>query len=98
MTYEPDAVVRHSRQLTPGSLWRQHFGYGRGALRFHRAREAEGDGPFRPDAGFYGKLLRAALSRTPIRKAARTAALLLWSQAANASGFFYEKFRPGRRG
>src|SRR4051812_39046691 len=30
MTYEPRAVVRHSHGLTPGSLWRQHFGYGRG--------------------------------------------------------------------
>ena len=93
MTYEPRAVVLHSHRLTPGSLWRQHFGYGRGALRFHRAREGAGDGPFKPDAGFYTKLLRTALSRTPKTKAARLTALLLWSQAANAAGFFYEKFR-----
>jgi GT2 family glycosyltransferase len=93
MTYEPRAVVRHSHGLAPGSLWRQHFGYGRGALRFHRAREAQGDGRFKPDADFYTKLLRAALSRTPKTKAARLTALLLWSQAANAAGFFYEKFR-----
>lgn len=94
MTYEPRAVVLHSHRLTPASLWRQHFGYGRGALRFHSAREAEGDAPFRPDADFYAKLLRAALSRAPKMRAAQMAALLLWSQAANAAGFFYEKFRP----
>ena len=93
MAYEPGAVVRHSHGLTLGSLWLQHFGYGRGALRFHRARRSQGDGPFRPDADFYAKLLRAALSRKPATKAARMTALLLWSQAANAAGFFYEKFR-----
>lgn len=93
MTYEPRAVVRHSHLLTLGSLWRQHFGYGRGALRFHRAREGAGDGPFKPDSDFYTKLLRSALTRTPKTKAARLTALLLWSQAANAAGFFYEKFR-----
>ncbi|HKG14991.1 MAG TPA: glycosyltransferase [Pyrinomonadaceae bacterium] len=93
MTYEPRAVVLHSHRLTLGSLWRQHFGYGRGALRFHRAREGAGDGPFKPDADFYTKLLRAALSQTPRAKAAQLTALLLWSQAANAAGFFYEKFR-----
>lgn len=93
MTYEPRAVVRHSHRLTLGSLWRQHFGYGRGALRFHRARETQGDGPFKPDADFYTKLLRTALSQTPRAKAAQLTALLLWSQMANAAGFFYEKFR-----
>ncbi|HVF41731.1 MAG TPA: glycosyltransferase [Pyrinomonadaceae bacterium] len=93
MAYEPRAVVRHSHGLAPGSLWRQHFGYGRGALRFHRARAGAGDGPFKPDADFYTKLLRAALSQTPKTRAARLTALLLWSQAANAAGFFYEKFR-----
>ena len=96
LTYEPGAVVRHSHRLTLGSLWRQHFGYGRGALRFHRAREAEGDGPFRPDTDFYKKLLRSALSRKPKSRAAQLTALLLWSQLANAAGFFYEKSRSGR--
>lgn len=96
LTYEPRAVVRHSHRLTPGSLWRQHFGYGRGALRFHRARATEGDGPFKPDADFYTSLLRAALSRTPIWKAAQMTTLLLWSQLANAAGFFYEKFKTGK--
>lgn len=94
MTYEPGAVVRHSHGLTLGSLWRQHFGYGRGALRFHRARAGAGDGPFKPDSDFYTKLMRAALTQTPKTKAARLTTLLLWSQAANAAGFFYEKLRP----
>jgi GT2 family glycosyltransferase len=100
MTYEPRAVVHHSHRLSPVSLWRQHFGYGRGALRFHREREARGDRPFKPDTDFYSKLLRAALALTPKTKAARMAALLLWSQAANAAGFFYERLRrkPDREG
>jgi GT2 family glycosyltransferase len=93
LAYEPCASVRHSHDLTLGSLWRQHFGYGRGALRFHRARATAGDRPFKPDTDFYARLLRASLARAPIGKAAQLTSLLLWSQLANAAGFFYEKFR-----
>lgn len=92
LAYAPEAVVRHSHQLTLRTLWHQHFGYGRGALRFQRSRAARGEGRFRPDPAFYFGLLRWPASRARGIRAARLASLLLWSQAANVAGFFYEKY------
>lgn len=97
LTYAPEAVVHHAHNLTLGTLWRQHFGYGRGALRFHRARAANGDGPFKPDLAFYLKLMRAGRARSRKSRAAQLTALLFWSQLANAAGFFYEKYEAGRK-
>lgn len=91
MTYAPEATIYHAHNLTLSALWRQHFAYGRGALRFHRARSANGHGRFKPDLNFYRKLLCASASRTPMTRAVQLTALLLWSQLANAAGFFYEK-------
>ncbi|MBA3243333.1 MAG: glycosyltransferase [Acidobacteria bacterium] len=98
MTYAPEAVVRHSHVLTLRSLWSQHFGYGRGARRFHHARATRGEGRFKPDMDFYLKLLRASSSQTRKTRAAQLTALLLWSQLANTAGFFYERLRPDQRG
>jgi glycosyltransferase involved in cell wall biosynthesis len=94
MTYAPEAIIHHAHDLTLRSLWRQHFGYGRGARRFHLARTAKGHGRFKPDLDFYFKLLRASANATPRTRAAQLTTLLLWSQLANAAGFFYEKLRP----
>jgi GT2 family glycosyltransferase len=96
LSYAPEAVVYHAHDLTLGTLWRQHFGYGRGALRFQRALAAREGVRFKPDMGFYSKLLRAPLSHARKRRAAQLAALLFWSQAANAAGFCYEKYLSGR--
>jgi glycosyltransferase involved in cell wall biosynthesis len=96
MTYAPEAVIYHSHPLTLRTLWRQHFGYGRGALRFHRARASKDGVRFRPDAPFYLKLLRACASRARKTRAAQLTALLLWSQLANAAGFFYERYHTGK--
>jgi GT2 family glycosyltransferase len=96
LAYAPEAVIHHAHRLNLLTLWRQHFGYGRGALRFHRARTAAGDPPFKPDTAFYFKLLRASASGARKIRAAQLTALLVWSQAANAAGFFYEKYRAQR--
>ena len=93
LAYAPEAVVRHAHALTLGTLWRQHFGYGRGARRFHRARASRGADPFRPEGGFYLKLLRASLSRARGVSALAPPALLLWAQLANAAGFFCEPLK-----
>lgn len=98
MTYAPEAVLYHAHDLGLRSLWRQHFSYGRGALRFHTARARRGNGRFKPDPGFYLKLLRAVPSRARKLRAAQLSALLVWSQLANATGFFYEKFGFGKLG
>jgi len=95
MTYAPEAIIYHAHELTLAALWRQHFAYGRGALRFHRARNANGHGRFKPDSGFYRKLFHASASQTPMTRAVQLTTLLFWSQLANAAGFFYEKYQRG---
>jgi GT2 family glycosyltransferase len=93
MTYASEAIIHHAHDLTLRSLWRQHFGYGRGARRFHQARTLRGSKPFKPDGIFYLKMLRAAASQTRKTRAVRLSALLLWSQLANIAGFLTEKYQ-----
>jgi GT2 family glycosyltransferase len=83
LSYAPKAIVHHAHDLSLRSLWRQHFGYGRGARRFHRARSLQGDPPFKPELAFYRQLFRG--------RSLQLTALLLWAQLANAAGFFWEK-------
>jgi cellulose synthase/poly-beta-1,6-N-acetylglucosamine synthase-like glycosyltransferase len=101
LTYAPEAVVRHAHPLKLLTLWRQHFGYGRGALRFHRASNG-GRARFKPDLTFYLKLLGSGASQTrspaQLPRAAQLTMLLVWSQLANAAGFFYEKYQSRRAG
>lgn len=97
LSYAPEAVVQHAHTLGLCSLWRQHFGYGRGAHRFHQARTARGNKPFKPDLTFYLNLLRAATSQSQWRRALPLTTLLLWSQLANMAGFFYESYQAGKR-
>ena len=87
----PAALIHHAHPLNLRSLWRQHFGYGRGAWRFHQIRAARGAEPFRPDMAFYLKLLRASCSRASWYESALMPAYLLWAQMANAAGFFYQR-------
>lgn len=84
LSYAPKAIVYHAHDLALGSLWRQHFGYGRGARRFHRARSKEGDPPFKPELAFYRTLFKATASRPQL------IALMTWAQLANAAGFLWE--------
>lgn len=92
MRYAPEATIHHAHDLTLHSLWRQHFGYGRGALRFHRARSENGRGSLKPELSFYLKLLRASAYSPRKTGALRLTALMFWAQLANAAGFFYEKY------
>ncbi|HEV2764830.1 MAG TPA: hypothetical protein VGV38_17750, partial [Pyrinomonadaceae bacterium] len=90
MTYAPEVVVRHAHHLTLLALWRQHYGYGRGAFRFYRARRARGAEPFRPDPAFYLKLLTHPAAHQPLARGLLLTALVAWSQAANTLGFLQE--------
>jgi len=92
MEYAPEALVYHAHPLKLDTLWRQHFGYGRGAFRFHRARRQRGAERFKPDRSFYLKLLSRPSSTEKRSKAKALAliSLLLWTQVASASGFAYE--------
>lgn len=73
-------------------FWRQHFNYGRGALYFHRVRRMRGQQALTPEPlSFYADLVRYPFERVEDpAEAARIAALLVVSQAANTAGFFYE--------
>jgi GT2 family glycosyltransferase len=93
MTYAPEVIVSHAHPLTLRTFWRQHFNYGRGAFRFHRARARRGSGFFRSDLAFYARLpalLRWGLSGRPGTQALLLTALLGVWQGANAAGFWQE--------
>jgi glycosyltransferase involved in cell wall biosynthesis len=85
--YEPAAVIYHAHHLTFMSFWRQHMSYGRGAWNYHRARARRGAGSFRPDLGFYAKLLRSSLEQPNKVYTARQVFILTVAQLANAAGF-----------
>ena len=88
MSYAPEAIVYHSNDLTFCRFCRQHWGYGRGAFRFHRKRAQQGWGSFRPDPKFYIGLIFYPLRREQVQRAFLVKVLLVISQVANAMGFF----------
>jgi len=93
MTYAPEAIIYHGHILTLGGFLRQHFGYGRGAFRFHQARARRGSGRFIQELEFYARfptLLRSTLSQVRGSQALYVATLLVAWQGANAAGFFWE--------
>jgi hypothetical protein len=72
---------------------RQHFGYGRGAWRFHRARSRRGTGKLEVEGSFYLACLRAPFRARSLREALSLAVLLGVWQGANTAGFFFEALR-----
>ena len=98
MTYAADAVVRHTHALNFRSFWRQHFNYGRAALRFHQLRAARSSEQMKMEPlAFYFDMLRYPFSRLPSRQALVVAPLIGISQLANAAGFFWKKGNPAKR-
>jgi GT2 family glycosyltransferase len=94
MSYAPEAVVHHAHKLTPRTFWRQHFNYGRSAVRFHRARAQRGAGRVRLEPlSFYTNLVRHPF-HMGLTACGSVSALLIVSQLANAAGYFYERARP----
>jgi GT2 family glycosyltransferase len=93
LAYAPDAKVSHAHRLTFWRFCAQHFRYGRGAWRFHRALRRRGRGRFVRDLGFHARFLRRAGSPLSTRNghgAVTVAALLLVWQIANLAGFAFE--------
>ncbi|MBL8295752.1 MAG: glycosyltransferase [Bryobacterales bacterium] len=91
LVHAPEARVYHRHQMSAADFWRQHFNYGRGARRYHRARYARGEGrpPLEPLA-FYLRLLGWPLRDGITAGAAMQSALLAVSQFAHAAGFVRE--------
>jgi glycosyltransferase involved in cell wall biosynthesis len=93
MTYAPEVIVSHAHVLTLRTFWGQHFNYGRGAFRFHRARVRRGSGCFGSDLAFYARLpafLGWGFSERRGAQALLLTALLGVWQGANAAGFWWE--------
>jgi GT2 family glycosyltransferase len=96
MMYAANARVFHSHALTLPAFCRQHFHYGRGAFRYHRARARRGTGRLRQDFDFYFRLPRlmtTSLSCLPPARALRVSLLAPIWQSANAAGFAWEGLR-----
>jgi GT2 family glycosyltransferase len=84
LRYAPDARVDHYHRLSFAAFCRQHFTYGRGAVRFHRLRAQRGSGRLWREVGFHFHIGPRALA---------LAALLVVWQVVNAAGYFYERLR-----
>ena len=84
--HAPEALVYHMRTLTLRDFLGQHYGYGRGASAFHRARAA---GPQRGAdlAAMLRDLARETLRRDGERARAAIAGYVALSQLATAAGF-----------
>ncbi len=97
MTYAPEVLLSHCHLLNFRTFWRQHFNYGRGAYRYHRARAQRGTGRFRPDLKFYSDLFLYPFSIGQRQQALSIAVLLVISQVANALGFLMEGLKQSKR-
>lgn len=93
LAFRQQVVVEHARVMGLIGFCKQHFGYGRGAWRFHRSRELRGSGSFEVDGNFYLKCFAQPWRTHPVYLALPLSALLFLWQVMNTAGFFYEKLR-----
>lgn len=89
----PDAIVHHHHDLSLRKFARQHFNYGRGAHVYHRAQVATGSGAIELEPlCFYSDLIRYPRRLPPSERVRFGSSLMVLSQAANAAGYFVERF------
>jgi len=94
MIYAPKVIVYHSHTLTFRTFVRQHFNYGRGAFYFHQVRAKRGHQQIKVEPGaFYLNLLRYPFTQKYRSKALLLSILLVISQVANITGFFWENIK-----
>ena len=75
---------------------KQHFGYGRGAWRFHRARAERRTGQLKPEGSFYLKCFREPWRAQSLARAVPLTLLMGVWQFANTLGFTFESIYDGR--
>ncbi len=96
LSYAPDAIVAHAHDLAFASFCRQHFRYGRGAMRYHRERARRRSGRLRQDMPFHlqlPRLVRRATHGMTGRESVQVVwRLMLW-QLCNTAGYCYEHVR-----
>jgi GT2 family glycosyltransferase len=96
--YVPEAVVHHAHSLSFAGFCRQHFHYGRAAVRYRQIRAARRGERMRVErASFYWDLLRFPLVDDRSFRGGGRAVLVGVSQALNAAGFYWETLRQGSR-
>lgn len=92
----PEAVVFHSHALGVRSFLRQHFNYGRGALRYQQLRRQRASSGLKDDVGFhlhFFKWLRGPLSRHRRGRALVLTGLVILTQGAYLTGYLFERVR-----
>lgn len=91
MIYAPEVIVYHRHNLNPGTFLKQHFGYGRGASRFHRGRSNPSAKSLRLEPlSFYINLMLYPFLKSKSRRPLFITTLLILSQISNATGFFWD--------
>jgi GT2 family glycosyltransferase len=92
----PDALVRHSHNLSLTGFCRQHFLYGTGAWHYWQHRANGQAGRIKVESlGFYGRLLTWPMKTRGVA-GLPVGALLALAQVANAAGFFTQAVRERR--
>jgi GT2 family glycosyltransferase len=97
LVYAPNAVVRHRHRLTFTSFLHQHYGYGRGAVFLHKAREQRGlTRPRLAPMPFYWRLVTYPVDKGFGSRTPALVALGFLSQAVYALGYYRERWRQRR--
>jgi glycosyltransferase involved in cell wall biosynthesis len=92
--FVPSALIHHFHDLNVVRFGRQHFNYGRGARLYHRARATQASQPLKIEPWrFYAGLLATPFDGRPLPQALCICTLLASSQALNAIGYFYQRWR-----
>ena len=90
MIYAPEVIVYHRHHLSPRTFLKQHFGYGRGASRFHQERSSRSTKSLRLEPpSFYINLMLYPLLKGKRKRTLFITTLLFLSQMSNAAGFFW---------
>ena len=92
--FAPEVIVYHSHIMELSGFIRQHSNYGSGAFHFHRKRRDRGHARFFIEPlSFYLRLVLYPLMRGKNPRRLTLSILLMVSQAANAFGYFRERWR-----
>ncbi len=94
LIYVAEAIVCHAHKLAFSTFFRQHFNYGRGAFHFHQICSLRNQSRTRIEPlSFYLKMLHYPFSKVDGPQALLLVMLLIVSQVANTTGFFWEMMK-----
>jgi hypothetical protein len=89
-----DAVVYHGHDLNLVGFWRQHFGYGEGAVLYHARRAIRRREALKVESlSFYTALVVSPFRRERLGRACAISGLLVLSQFASLAGFVTATFQ-----